>query len=222
MNREIDKTISRRQVLKAMAGVAIAGPFLFIFLTMTGKKGYPFFLRPPGAVREEVFNTLCIRCGKCAKVCPYRAIKIADISAGVAAGTPYIIARETLCYLCPDLPCLSACPTSALDHSIKEREQIHIGTALITDREECLSLNGIRCEVCYRTCPLIDRAITLKTLPNPRTGRHTIFEPVIHKKECVGCGQCEHNCVLEKPAIRVFPEEIIAGQLGKHYIYSWK
>jgi len=220
--KEDKKKITRRQLLKMVAGTITAGPFLYLFLTMTEGEGYSFSLRPPGAAPREIFNTLCIRCGKCAKMCPYNAIKMADINYGIAVGTPYLIVRETPCYLCSDIPCISACPTSALDHSVKKREQINMGIAIITDREACLSLNGIRCEVCYRTCPLIDKAITLKTQPNLRTGRHTIFEPVIHKDRCVGCGQCEHNCVLEKPAIRVFPEEIISGEVGKHYIFGWK
>ncbi len=82
-------------------------------------------------------------------------------------------------------------------------EKIRMGTAVIVDRENCLSLRGLRCEVCYRQCPLIDKAITIEPRHNPRTGEHTIMEPVVHREKCVGCGICENVCVREKPVIVV-------------------
>ena len=78
-----------------------------------------------------------------------------------------------------------------------------MGTAVIIDRETCLSIRGLRCEVCYRQCPLIDKAITIEPRHNTRTGEHTIMEPVIHKEKCVGCGICEKSCVLPKSVIVV-------------------
>ena len=46
-----------------------------------------------------------------------------------------------------------------------------MGLAVIVDQENCLSYQGLRCEVCYRVCPLIDRAIKLETRHNARTGK---------------------------------------------------
>ena len=212
--------VSRRSLLRSAAGTVSGGLTLYMLLGMLGAGKY--FLKPPGAAKDELFNSLCIRCGKCAKMCPYDAVKITDMDGGRAIGTPYLIARQAPCYLCADFPCIDACPTNALDHKVVLREQVKMGTAIINDRETCLSLNGIRCEVCYRACPLIDKAIILETYRNIRTGRHAIFEPVIRKDECVGCGICEYKCVLEKPAIRVFPADVIAGEIGKHYMFGWK
>lgn len=198
--------ISRRLFLKgsvlatvaaALGGVAISA----VYLRPARARG--FYLRPPGAIAEKRFLAACVRCGKCAQACPYRSIVMAGGEAGVGIGTPHIIPRETPCYLCADLPCVKACPSGALDKGLSGVEQVAMGTAVIVDREGCLSIRGLRCEVCYRQCPLIDKAITIETRHNVRTGEHTIMEPVIHKDKCVGCGICEKVCVREKPVIVV-------------------
>jgi len=201
-----DHPISRRGFLKGVlslpVGVACGvGVMTYPFLRRADARG--FMLRPPGAVDEGRFLGACVRCGKCSQACPFNAIRIADADAGSGIGTPYIIPREEPCQLCPDLPCIRACPSGALDHGVTDIQQVKMGTAVIVDRENCLSIRGLRCEVCYRNCPLIDRAITIEPRHNDRTGTHTIMEPVIHKEKCVGCGICEKSCVREKPVIVV-------------------
>ncbi|MDD2501802.1 MAG: MauM/NapG family ferredoxin-type protein [Geobacter sp.] len=198
--------ISRRLFLKgsvlaplalALGGVAISA----VYLRPAQARG--FYLRPPGAVEETRFLAACVKCGKCAQACPYKSIIMAGGEAGVGIGTPHIIPRETPCYLCPDLPCIKACPSGALDKRLTAVEKVQMGTAVIVDREGCLSIRGLRCEVCYRQCPLIDKAITIEPRHNTRTGEHTIMEPVIHKDKCVGCGICEKVCVREISVIAV-------------------
>ena len=75
-----------------------------------------------------------------------------------------------------------------------------IGLAVLVDQETCLSFNGLRCDVCYRACPLIDKAITIEHRPNPRTGSSTAcsFLPTVHSEHCTGCGKCEMTCVLDR------------------------
>lgn len=198
--------ITRRHFLKdgllvpfalAVAGGSISS----LFLRRADARG--FYLRPPGALDDTRFLGACIKCGKCAQACPYDAIRMAGGEAGAGIGTPYIIAREAPCRLCPDIPCAKACPSGALDRKLEDIEKIRMGTAVIVDRENCLSIRGLRCEVCYRQCPLIDKAITIEPRHNTRTGFHTIMEPVIHRDKCVGCGICENACVRDKPVIVV-------------------
>lgn len=198
--------ITRRRFLKdgvlvPLALILAGGSISTLFLRRADARG--FYLRPPGALEEVRFLGACIKCGKCAQACPYKSIRMAGGEAGVGIGTPHIIARDIPCYLCPDIPCAKACPSGALDRSLEDVEKIAMGTAVIVDRENCLSLRGLRCEVCYRQCPLIDKAITLQPRHNERTGFHSIMEPVIHREKCVGCGICENACVREKPVIVV-------------------
>lgn len=171
------------------------------YLLFKAGSGYGWMLRPPGAVAEDEFLKKCLRCGRCAHVCPYDSVKMGRLTHGIAIGTPVILPRDIPCYLCPDLPCVKACPSGALDPELKDALKARMGTAVIIEREECLSIKGLRCEVCYRACPVIDKAITVEKYLNVRTGRHAIFEPVIHKKDCTGCGICEKACVLDRPAI---------------------
>ena len=205
-----DKTshagMSRRQFLKGgavtpLALMLAAGGIGAVYLRPADARG--FMLRPPGAISEKRFLSACVRCGMCAQACPCQSIKLAGGQAGVGIGTPVITPRETPCYLCQDLPCVKACPSGALDRKLEDIEKVRMGTAVIIDRESCLSIRGLRCEVCYRQCPLIDKAITLELRHNARTDEHSIMEPVVHKEKCVGCGICENSCVLPKPVIVV-------------------
>lgn len=197
------KPAERKRGSSAIAGTAVAGGAAWLLLR--SGSGYGWRLRPPGALAEERFLRQCIRCGRCAHACPYAAIDLGSLRDGIAAGTPVIEARQTPCYLCPDLPCVKACPSGALDPALTDPLKTRIGTAVIVEREECLSLKGLRCEVCYRSCPVIDKAMTVENYLNVRTGRHAVFEPVVHKEHCTGCGICEKVCVLDRPAIVVGP-----------------
>ena len=175
------------------------------------------YFRPPGAGKDDEFLARCIRCAKCVQACPYGSIKLGSIADGSNAGAPYLEFRDIPCYMCEDLPCVESCPTDALDPELTDVTEMVLGTAVLVDREACLSLNGVRCEICYRVCPLIDKAITIEKHKQKITKRHTVFEPVVHKEICTGCGICENACPLDAPAIKVLPSE--RGDKAKHYYY---
>ena len=124
--------------------------------------------------------------------------------------------------MCDDIPCVKACPTGALDPQLKNIDKARMGLAVLVDHETCLNYLGLRCDVCYRVCPLIDKAITLEPQHNARTGKHTLFIPAVHSDRCTGCGKCEQACVLEAAAIRVLPRHLAKGQLGGHYRLGWE
>ena len=134
-------------------------------------------LRPPGALPEDDFLGACIRCGMCVRDCPYNTLELAKPETPVATGTPYFTGRNIPCEMCEDIPCIKACPTSALDHSLTDINKAKMGLAVLIDHETCLNFLGLRCDVCYRVCPVIDKAITLDMVPNTRTGRHAMFLP---------------------------------------------
>ena len=162
-------------------------------------------LLPPGAQPEGRFASLCVKCGKCMQACPYQALRPASSWAGALAGAPSIDAREQACRLCADFPCIAACPTGALSE-VESKRDVRMGIAVI-DEETCLSFEGMRCEVCYRACPLIDEAITIDYRKREGDTLHAVFAPIIDEEKCVGCGLCVERCVVSDPApaIRIKP-----------------
>ncbi len=178
-------------------------------------------IRPPGALPEREFLGACVRCGLCVRDCPPQNLKLSTWGSGLAAdvaiGTPYFEARDIPCEMCEDIPCVKACPTGALDHALTDITKARMGTAVLIDEENCLNFLGLRCDVCYRVCPVIDEAITLEKQSNPRSDRHAMLIPTVHAEHCTGCGMCEKSCVLEEAAIKVLPTKIARGEIGHHY-----
>ncbi len=216
----------RRRVLetaaRGIAGVGVAGALLATH--QRSAEAMPAqAIRPPGALADErAFLAACSRCGLCVRACPYDTLKLADLGDHVASGTPYFVARKTPCEMCEDIPCVKACPTGALEHSLVDINKAKMGTAVLVDEENCLNFLGLRCDVCYRDCPVIDKAITLEVESNPRTRKHAIFRPTVHAADCTGCGKCEKSCVLEQAAIKVLPPRVARGELGRHYRLGWE
>ena len=147
-------------------------------------------LRPPGAPSEPRFAALCLRCGRCAEVCPYRALRPASWAHGVEAGTPLVIAREAPCWLC--MLCPPVCPSGALE-PVADRRAVRMGMARV-DPRTCYAHQGIVCRTCVDQCPLSGEAI----------GQDDQLRPVVTDR-CTGCGVCEHRCPAPEAAIRVEP-----------------
>ncbi len=223
--------LSRRQWLQGAASATtaglLAGGAAMVALPSVARTAQA--LRPPGALDEKDFLAACVRCGLCVRNCPPQNLKLADWgevvgrdwATSVAVGTPYFEARKIPCEMCEDLPCVKACPTGALDHSLRDIGKARMGVAVLADEENCLNFLGLRCDVCYRVCPVIDKAITLEKISNARSDRHAMFLPTVHASDCTGCGKCEKSCVLEEAAIKVLPVRLARGELGHHYRKGW-
>jgi ferredoxin-type protein NapG len=216
---------SRRQFLvnslQSVCSVGVASAFVGGY-AWQAKARDAQALRPPGALPEEAFLSACTRCGLCVQACPYDTLKLARWLDRAPNGTPIFDARKTPCEMCEDIPCVVACPTGALDPELKEIDKAKMGIAVIVDRESCLNLNGLRCDVCYRVCPAIGEAITLERRQNPRIDYHAILEPVIHADACTGCGKCEHACITEQASIKVLPLDLGKGKIQDHYQLYWQ
>ncbi|NPA27524.1 MAG: 4Fe-4S dicluster domain-containing protein, partial [Epsilonproteobacteria bacterium] len=99
-------------------------------------------LRPPGAVEEDMFLKMCIKCGQCLQVCPYDSILLEDIDGGASVGMAYIDPHKRGCYLCSAFPCILACPTGALDHEKDSIEHVHMGVAILINENGCIALTN--------------------------------------------------------------------------------
>ena len=215
-------SISRRDFFARVgqgAALAATGGLVWSYLLTQQARATPFAIRPPGALDEADFNARCIKCGQCVDACPYDTLSLATAESGIPIGTPYFIPRETPCYMCEDIPCVPVCPTGALDHTLENIDDSRMGLAVI-DIENCLSWQGLRCEICFRECPLQGTAITTEHHPR-RVSKHAMFVPLVHSDACTGCGICEKACPTQKAAIRVLQPDLVQGQIGDHYRLGW-
>ena len=162
-------------------------------------------LRPPGAVTERQFLQDCTRCDKCIHACPKDAIVKAPKKFGfLVMGTPYIDPIKNPCVMCDDLPCITACPDSAL-LPVDSPNEVNMGYAIL-DKKKCQAYGDTFCQQCIIDCP-IPEAIT----------QNKDQQPEFHKKICTGCGVCVRSCstVNIPVAIKVKPLMVIEQQIRK-------
>jgi ferredoxin-type protein NapG len=132
----------RRQLLRAglvTLGLVILQPLAILPVVRRWRTR----LRPPGALEEKTFLGACIKCGQCVQVCPVQAIVLADMNEGMGTGVPYIDARKQACdFSCDALSCILACPTGALSHDLKAKEEVQAGLAWLARPDACLARQG--------------------------------------------------------------------------------
>ncbi|MDC8449097.1 MAG: 4Fe-4S binding protein [Nitrospira sp.] len=145
------------------------------------------WLRPPGAVGEQLFLERCTRCNDCVTACPPGAIV-----AHQEDGTPVLFADQSPCLLCEDLPCIAACETDAL-LPVVGVNHVHMGIAAVSHRF-CTAGQG--CHACVSKCPTDALVMDFASL-----------HLSVVEEACVGCGMCEMVCktVSDRVAIRVIP-----------------
>lgn len=207
--------LSKRAFLvTGLTGVVMA-PFLKLNYTKSVNKGEASIIRPPGAVDEEEFLALCIRCGECMKVCKTNGLHPALLEAGIEGlWTPKLIPRIGYCdYGC--VLCTRVCPSGAIRRlDLEEKREIALGKARI-DHNRCIPWVGyarlpelekrwqdFNCGVCEEVCPVPTKAIHFNTYVDAQ--QREIRRPFVREDVCTGCGFCEKVCpVLGTSAIVV-------------------
>lgn len=157
-------------------------------------------LRPPGAKPGAAFERACIRCFRCAEVCPVQCIRFDGTLDPRGSDLPYVEARDRGCVLC--MKCTEACPTDALrpiplDQAVIQRE-VRMGKPVL-EHSRCLPWRGLGvCRACFYVCPYQGSAIVLV---GPQQA------PLFEAASCTGCGLCEEACPNYARAIRIQPLE---------------
>lgn len=196
--------VSRRGMIKVALGVLFGGLLISreelgtmrTFARMKERKEgaeqiIQPFLRPPGAVAEPLFRSLCTRCGSCMRSCPSGVLmpnreskELVSRSKGLL--TPELVIDSDYCREdCTN--CSAACPSGAIaSFSVEEKASFPIGLAQLTPAY-CLLYNNRECEICKRDCPY--EAISFEW-----SEEEYLALPVIDKEKCTGCGCCQTVC----------------------------
>ena len=143
-------------------------------------------IRPPGALPEEEFVSVCTGCGECLKVCPNNALQSTLLEAGLAGlYTPRLVPRigycEEFCNFCGRV-----CPTEAIRIlPIEEKRLIQMGVAHI-DKTRCIAWDKDKiCLVCNEQC-------SYHAIVGDEKKR-----PIMKEEKCTGCGICENKCPVD-------------------------
>ncbi len=206
---------SRREALGALglaaAWTALAG------IEPARKHPSTYLIRPPGA-RQTDFESLCIRCNECVRVCQTQGLQPSFLEGGLSNMlTPVLMPRLGACnYNCD--ACGQVCPTGAIPNlTLEEKQTTPIGLARV-DRTRCLPwAYNIDCIVCEEACPVANKAIKLELVET--TNAHgeavTMKRPYVIRELCIGCGMCEYQCPMGgDAAVRVFAYTEAGGYFG--------
>ena len=143
-------------------------------------------IRPPGALPEKNFVSVCTGCGECLKVCPNNALQSTFLEAGLAGlYTPRLVPRIGYCEEHCNF-CGRVCPTEAIRPlSVEEKQKIQMGLAKI-DKTRCIAYEeGKVCLVCNEQC-------SYHAVVGDEKKRPSVKEEI-----CTGCGICENKCPVD-------------------------
>ncbi len=146
-------------------------------------------IRPPGALPEEEFVSVCSGCGECLKVCPNNALQSTLLEAGLAGlYTPRLVPRigycEEFCNFCGKV-----CPTEAIRYlPFEEKRLLQMGIAHV-DKTRCIAWDTEKiCLVCNEQC-------SYQAIVGDEKKR-----PIVKEEKCTGCGICENKCPVDGEA----------------------
>ncbi len=183
---------TRRTFIALAAGIGLS-----LWAQKTGQarsKDVP--LRPPGAIDEDEFTGLCIRCGNCVRACPSGIIHPDTGQAGILGFLAPLVRYEREYCNEECNACVKACPSGALQSlNLEQKNKYIIGTASV-DTSLCL-WGYSDCNTCIRACPY--EAVEVRWYEEA----YESF-PGVDPLKCNGCGACEVVCPTgELKAIKV-------------------
>lgn len=163
------------------------------------------FPRPPGALPDPAaFDEHCTHCGDCVIACPHGTIfTLGGVGPDGRGSGPLVDPNSVACRLCPDMPCIGACATGALQ-ALPKNSLPKFGQAMPV-LGACLNETPApgrgskksggkqtqTCRECKKACPVPD-VIQIKQNQAPRFADY-----------CTGCGQCVPACPAEPAAIEI-------------------
>lgn len=237
--------LSKRAFLVTGLTGGVMAPLLKLNYTKSVNKGKASIIRPPGAVDEEEFLALCIRCGECMKVCKTNGLHPTLLESGIEGlWTPKLIPRIGYCdYGC--VLCTRVCPSGAIRRlDLEEKREIALGKARI-DHNRCIPWVGyarlpelekrwqdFNCGVCEEVCPVPTKAIHFNTYVDAQ--QREIRRPFVREDICTGCGFCEKVCpvlgisaivvegIQPQTKIRSPKENLISNNFLSEVIGEWK
>ena len=135
-------------------------------------------IRPPWALPEHTFTSLCERCGECIDKCPTHIIHKGR------GDFPVIDFKSGECLLCGD--CVDTCKPGALKKINGEQPwSVHASI----DTATCLAYRNVECRSCYDPCEASAVNMT------PRIGGVSV--PVLNRTVCTGCAACFAVCPVQ-------------------------
>ncbi len=184
---------TRRMFIAVVAGIGLS-----LWTRKIGQaKDGDTLLRPPGAIEEEEYTGLCVRCGNCIRVCPSGIIHPDTGQSGILGLLAPVVRYEDEYCNEECNACTKVCPSGALQSlNLKQKNRYVIGLARV---DMSLCLWGISdCNTCIRSCPF--EAVKIYW-------DEEAYEsyPLVDPLKCNGCGACEAYCPTgDIKAIRVY------------------
>lgn len=199
--------IDRRSILKILLVAALLPLVGGSISALPSKR----VVRPPGAVEEEFFMKICVRCGICIEACSREGrgtLEFCSILDGPPLiGTPKVNPLRAPCEFlygkCEGkLPCVKSCPTGALRWA--ESSKIKLGSVKWSHRL-CIAFHGADCLICAEVCPVPGAIIPEGKIP--------LFYP----DKCIGCGRCVYACPADPKALSLVPDEEVRRRWRRGY-----
>jgi len=226
-----DETVPAEPVLsrRALVAGAVGGAAATVG-ARHGSRPPTELLRPPGALDEDRFLALCVRCGECMTVCPGPILHPMGLAAGLdALWTPVAVPVTAGCHQDCNA-CTQVCPTGAIQPlALAEKRRTVMGLAVVNTRTCLPHVGECDCRLCFEACKDAGyRAIRMRDIrlevgevppgavsDDELEAMGRIEAPFVSREACTGCGQCENRChqawvrrerVLQRSAIVVTPE----------------